>query len=98
MNGTAIIGAQWGDEGKGKITHLLAEQHDLVVRFSGGPNAGHTVIHDGKIVKLHQIPSGVLFRQLDCYMGNGMVIDPDQLLKEIEMLQGEGVDLSRLRL
>lgn len=98
MNGTAIIGAQWGDEGKGKITHLLAEQNDLVVRYSGGPNAGHTVIHNGKVFKLHQIPSGVLFPKVDCFMGNGMVIDPDQLLKEIEMLEGEGVDLGRLRL
>jgi adenylosuccinate synthase len=98
MNGTAIIGAQWGDEGKGKITHLLAERHDLVVRYSGGPNAGHTVIHNGKIFKLHQIPSGVLFPNVDCFMGNGMVIDPDQLLKEIDMLQGEGIGLERLRL
>ncbi len=98
MNGTAIIGAQWGDEGKGKITHLLAEQQDLVVRFSGGPNAGHTVIHGGKVFKLHQIPSGVLFPNVDCFMGNGMVIDPNQLLKEIDMLEGEGVDLARLRL
>lgn len=98
MNGTAIIGAQWGDEGKGKITHLLAEQQELVVRFSGGPNAGHTVIHNGKVFKLHQIPSGVLFPNVDCFMGNGMVIDPDQLLKEIDMLEGEGVNLARLRL
>lgn len=98
MNGTAIIGAQWGDEGKGKITHLLAEQQELVVRFSGGPNAGHTVIHNGKVFKLHQIPSGVLFPNVDCFMGNGMVIDPDQLLKEIDMLEGEGVNLERLRL
>jgi adenylosuccinate synthase len=98
MNGTAIIGAQWGDEGKGKITHLLAEQQELVVRFSGGPNAGHTVIHNGKVFKLHQIPSGVLFPNVDCFMGNGMVIDPDQLLKEIDMLEGEGVNLKRLRL
>ena len=61
MQGTAIIGAQWGDEGKGKITHLLAEQNEVVVRYGGGPNAGHTIIHDGHVFKLHQIPSGVLF-------------------------------------
>jgi adenylosuccinate synthase len=96
MPGTAVIGAQWGDEGKGKITHLLAEQVDLVVRYSGGPNAGHTVIHGGKVFKLHQIPSGVLFPHVQCYMGNGMVIDPDEMIREMNMLGEAGVPLDNL--
>src|SRR5687768_13917814 len=96
MPGTAIIGAQWGDEGKGKITHLLAEKSDLVVRFSGGPNAGHTVIHGGKVFKLHQIPSGVLFPGVRCYMGNGMVIDPIEMIREMTMLEEAGVSLANL--
>jgi adenylosuccinate synthase len=98
MPGTAIIGAQWGDEGKGKITHLLAGQSDLVVRYGGGPNAGHTVIHEGNVFKLHQIPSGVLFPNVDCYMGNGMVIDPDEMIREMTMLEEAGVALDRLYL
>ncbi len=96
MPGTAIIGAQWGDEGKGKITHLLAEQSDVVVRYSGGPNAGHTIIHKGKIFKLHQIPSGVLFPQVRCFMGNGMVIDPDEMSREMTLLNDAKVSLDNL--
>ncbi|GAP62633.1 adenylosuccinate synthase [Ardenticatena maritima] len=96
MPGTAIIGAQWGDEGKGKITHLLSGQADVVVRFSGGPNAGHTVVHEGQTFKLHQIPSGVLYPHVYAYMGNGMVIDPDELLREMQALRDANVDLSRL--
>ncbi|MCB0077555.1 MAG: adenylosuccinate synthase [Anaerolineales bacterium] len=98
MSGTAIIGAQWGDEGKGKITHLLAEQSDLVVRYSGGPNAGHTVIHGGTVFKLHQIPSGVLFPTVRCVMGNGMVIDPAEMIREMTMLEEANVSLDNLRL
>lgn len=96
MPGTAIIGAQWGDEGKGKITHLLAEQSDVVVRYGGGPNAGHTVIHGGHVFKLHQIPSGTLFPGVRCYMGNGMVIDPNEMIHEMEMLEAAGVSLENL--
>lgn len=98
MPGTAIVGAQWGDEGKGKITHLLAGESDVVVRYSGGPNAGHTVVHDGTTFKLHQIPSGVLYPHVQALMGNGMVIDPDELLQEMQTLSDAGVDLSRLTL
>lgn len=98
MPGTAIIGAQWGDEGKGKITHLLAADSDVVVRYSGGPNAGHTVIHTGQTFKLHQIPSGVLYPTVRCLMGNGMVIDPAELIVEMDRLQASSVDLSRLTL
>ncbi len=96
MPGTTIIGAQWGDEGKGKITHLLAERSDMVVRYSGGPNAGHTVIHGGTVFKLHQIPSGALFPQVPCYMGNGMVIDPDEMIREMTMLEEAGISLDNL--
>lgn len=98
MPGTAIVGAQWGDEGKGKITHLLAGESDIVVRYSGGPNAGHTVVHEGTTFKLHQIPSGVLYPHVRALMGNGMVIDPDELLQEMQTLTDAGVDLSRLTL
>lgn len=98
MPGTAILGAQWGDEGKGKITHLLAAESDVVVRYSGGPNAGHTVVHKGETFKLHQIPSGVLYPTVRCLMGNGMVIDPAELIAEMDTLQAAGVDLSRLTL
>lgn len=98
MPGTAIIGAQWGDEGKGKITHLLAAESDVVVRYGGGPNAGHTVIHEGRTFKLHQVPSGVLYPDVRCLMGNGMVIDPVELIAEMNQLEEAGVDLSRLTL
>ncbi|MGH2544432.1 MAG: adenylosuccinate synthase [Ardenticatenaceae bacterium] len=98
MPGTSIIGAQWGDEGKGKITHLLAGQSDMVVRYSGGPNAGHTVIHEGVLFKLHQIPSGVLFPEVRCFMGNGMVIDPAEMIREMEMLEAAGISLGNLTL
>ena len=98
MSGISIIGAQWGDEGKGKITHLLAEECDLVVRYSGGPNAGHTVIHEGNIFKLHQIPSGVLFPNVICYMGNGMVIDPDEMNREMTRLEEAAISLDKLYL
>lgn len=98
MPGTAIVGAQWGDEGKGKITHLLAGESDVVVRYCGGPNAGHTVVHDSTTFKLHQIPSGVLYPHVQALMGNGMVVDPDELLTEMQTLTDAGVDLSRLAL
>ncbi len=96
MAGIAIIGAQWGDEGKGKITHLLSGLADMVVRFGGGPNAGHTVMHRGKTFKFHQIPSGILYPHVRAVMGNGMVVDPDELWREMEMLRRAGVELRRL--
>src|SRR5690606_25118372 len=86
------------DEGKGKITHLLAAESDVVVRYGGGPNAGHTVIHEGRTFKLHQVPSGVLYPDVRCLMGNGMVIDPVELIAEMNQLEEAGVDLSRLTL
>ena len=76
MPGIVIVGAQWGDEGKGKVTDLLAEQADAVVRFQGGNNAGHTIVRGGQTCKLHLIPSGILHQGKLCVIGNGVVIDP----------------------
>jgi adenylosuccinate synthase len=89
-----IIGLQWGDEGKGKIVDLLAENVDLVVRFQGGSNAGHTVVIEGDEYILHLLPTGLLRRQTTCVLGNGMVIDPIQFAKEIDELKADGVDVS----
>jgi adenylosuccinate synthase len=92
----AIIGGQWGDEGKGKIIDLLAEKANVVVRFSGGTNAGHTVINPLGEFKMHLVPSGIFHPQVTCIIGNGVVIDPTVLLEEIELLQQKGVDTSQL--
>ena len=88
---TAIVGAQWGDEGKGKITDFFAGEADFVVRFHGGNNAGHTVIVDGDTYKLHLIPSGVLYKHPTSVIGNGVVVDPAALIKEINYLKDKGV-------
>ena len=79
MPGIVIVGAQWGDEGKGKVTDLLAERADAVVRFQGGNNAGHTIVRDGQTWKLHLMPSGILHPGKLCVIGNGVVIDPKVL-------------------
>ena len=76
MPGIVIVGAQWGDEGKGKVTDLLAERADTVIRFQGGNNAGHTIVRDGVEWKLHLIPSGILHPGTTCVIGNGVVVDP----------------------
>ncbi|MFW6274357.1 MAG: adenylosuccinate synthase [Spirochaetota bacterium] len=86
-----VIGAQWGDEGKGKIVDFLAEQSDLVVRFSGGANAGHTVVHANNTYKLHLVPSGVVYPDKKVVMGSGMVIDPDSLFNELATLEEQGI-------
>lgn len=91
-NITAIVGAQWGDEGKGKITDFFAGEADFVVRFHGGNNAGHTVIVDGDTYKLHLIPSGVLYEHPVSVIGNGVVVDPAALIKEINYLRDKGVE------
>ena len=88
MPATIVIGAQWGDEGKGKITDLLAEKADVVCRFQGGNNAGHTIVRDGEEFKFHLIPSGILYEAKTCVIGNGVVIDPHILFGEIEALRG----------
>jgi adenylosuccinate synthase len=93
-NLVVILGAQWGDEGKGKITDYFASQADFVVRFQGGNNAGHTIILDDKILKLHLIPSGVLHSTCKLVIGNGVVINPRVLKNEIEMIQTEGLPLN----
>ena len=93
-----IVGAQWGDEGKGKVTDLLAERADLVVRFQGGNNAGHTIVRDGEVFKLHLIPSGILHPGTACAIGNGVVIDPKILIGEIEGLKRQGISTGNLKI
>jgi len=88
-----ILGAQWGDEGKGKIVDLLSENADIVVRYQGGANAGHTVSFDGKTYILHLLPSGIFHQNVTCVIGNGVVIDPITLMDEIEMVKSAGVDI-----
>ena len=98
MPGVAIVGTQWGDEGKGKITDLLAADASAIVRFQGGNNAGHTIVHDGETYKFHLIPSGILHEDKLCVIGNGVVIDPGVLLEEIEGLRKVGVSAANLRI
>jgi adenylosuccinate synthase len=98
MPGIAIVGAQWGDEGKGKITDLLAEHADAVVRFQGGNNAGHTIVRDGQEWKFHLIPSGILYPGKRCVIGNGVVIDPKVLIEELDGLRARRIDVSGLRI
>ncbi|MEX2578465.1 MAG: adenylosuccinate synthase [Verrucomicrobiales bacterium] len=94
MSNTIVIGAQWGDEGKGKIVDLLTESADVVVRAQGGNNAGHTVISDGREYILHLIPSGILWPGKLCVIGNGVVMDPVALLGEIDGLAEKGIEVS----
>ncbi|MGO9319550.1 MAG: adenylosuccinate synthase [Solirubrobacteraceae bacterium] len=98
MPGIVIVGAQWGDEGKGKITDLLAESGDAVVRFQGGNNAGHTIVRGDQEWKLHLIPSGILYPGKRCVIGNGVVIDPKVLIEELDALRARRVDVSGLRI
>jgi adenylosuccinate synthase len=88
-----VVGAQWGDEGKGKLVDVLAERADWVVRYQGGANAGHTVHIGERSFVLHQIPSGILHPGVRCAIGNGVVLDPDTLFTEIDELVGDGVDV-----
>jgi adenylosuccinate synthase len=96
MPATVIVGAQWGDEGKGKIVDLLAEHSDLVCRYQGGPNAGHTIVRDGETFALHHIPSGILYPGKGCVVGAGCVVDPEQLLGEIDALEARGISTGDL--
>ena len=91
-----VIGTQWGDEGNGKYIDMLAKESDIVVRFSGGNNAGHTIVADGVKYALHLIPSGILHKGKTCIIGNGVVVDPAVLLQEIDELNSKGVDTSKL--
>ena len=93
-----VIGAQWGDEGKGKITDLLSRSADVVVRYQGGVNAGHTIVVDERVLKLHLIPSGILYPDTICLIGSGTVVDPRVMLGELEMLKVNDIDISGLQL
>ena len=98
MPNIVVVGTQWGDEGKGKVVDLLTAKSDLVVRFQGGNNAGHTLVVDGKQFIFHIIPSGILYEDKKCLIGNGLVVDPEVLLQEIENLKKSGVLLNPDRL
>ncbi|MFH1577812.1 MAG: adenylosuccinate synthase [Candidatus Omnitrophota bacterium] len=95
MSNIAIVGTQWGDEGKGKVIDILSEEKDYIIRYQGGNNAGHTVIVDREEFIFHLIPSGILHKHKICVIGNGVVVDPDILLKEIEGLDKKGINFKR---
>ena len=97
MPATVVVGTQWGDEGKGKLTDLLAKEMSVVVRYQGGHNAGHTIVVDGESFALQLIPSGVLYPHISPVIGNGVVVDPAVLLREVDTLTAKGVDCSKLR-
>jgi len=94
MSVTVIVGSQWGDEGKGKIVDILSERYEIVVRYQGGANAGHTVLVGDQQFILHLIPSGILRENVLCFIGNGVVIDPKALLEEIKLLEGLGISIA----
>jgi adenylosuccinate synthase len=94
---TVIVGAQWGDEGKGKVVDLLAQHSDLVCRYQGGPNAGHTIVRGGETFKLHHVPSGILAEGKVCVVGAGCVVDPALLVRELDALEARGVSTEGVR-
>ena len=96
MPGIVLIGAQWGDEGKGKATDLIGSKVDIVARFNGGNNAGHTVVVGDESYALHLLPSGIISPNVTPVIGNGVVVDPEVLFEEIDALESRGVDCSRL--
>ncbi len=98
MSVRCIVGAQWGDEGKGKITDYLAESSDVVARYQGGSNAGHTVVKGGEVFKLHLVPSGILYDNCVNIIGNGVVVDPPLLLKELDELEEKGLACGNFRI
>ena len=97
MPASIVVGLQWGDEGKGKTTDFLAEQVGMVVRYQGGDNAGHTVVKGDEVLKLHLVPSGVLYPHITSVIGNGVVVNPETLIGELDMLMSRGIDVSRVR-
>ncbi|HBU04091.1 MAG TPA: adenylosuccinate synthase [Acidimicrobiaceae bacterium] len=97
MPATVVVGTQWGDEGKGKFTDLVAKEMELVVRYQGGHNAGHTLVVDGESFALQLVPSGVLYDHITPVIGNGVVVDPRVLIREMDMLESRGVDTSNLK-
>lgn len=98
MSTVVVVGTQWGDEGKGKITDYLAESAEVVARYQGGNNAGHTIIFDGNKYKLHLIPSGIFYKDKTCVIGNGMVIDPKAFVAELDYLHGFGFSTKNLKI
>ncbi len=98
MSSVVVVGTQWGDEGKGKITDFLSEQAKVVARYQGGDNAGHTIQFGGETYKLHLIPSGIFYEDKDCVMGNGMVINPKALVRELKYLHDRGISTDNLRI
>jgi adenylosuccinate synthase len=96
MPASIVLGTQWGDEGKGKAVDYLADRMDFVVRYQGGNNAGHTVIAEGRLLKLQLVPSGILYDHITSVIADGVVIDPRHLLKEMDELRAAGIDVSRL--
>src|SRR6202035_1307119 len=93
---TILVGGQWGDEGKGKIIDLLSENANMVIRSQGGNNAGHTVVNAGQEFRFHLIPSGILYPNTTCVIGNGVVLDPRVLLEEMEQVRSRGISIDRL--
>lgn len=98
MSTVVVVGTQWGDEGKGKITDFLAEKAEVVARYQGGNNAGHTIVFGGTRYKLHMIPSGIFYRDKICVLGNGMVINPEALVEELDYLHKFGIATDNLRI
>ncbi|MDP9225019.1 MAG: adenylosuccinate synthetase, partial [Actinomycetota bacterium] len=98
MSGTALVGIQWGDEGKGKVTDLLSEHTHLVVRYQGGNNAGHTIVVDGERYALHLVPTGILYPDCTPVIGPGVVVDPQVLIEEMDTLQQRSINTDRLLL
>ncbi|MGQ9476515.1 MAG: adenylosuccinate synthase [Actinomycetota bacterium] len=98
MPGIVVVGTQWGDEGKGKVIDLLSDEMHMVVRFHGGNNAGHTIVYDGETLKLHLVPSGILYPHIFPVIGNGVIVNPAVLLEEMEKLSSMGLDTGRLRI
>jgi adenylosuccinate synthase len=96
MPGTILVGSQWGDEGKGKVTDFLADKMDVVVRYQGGNNAGHTVVVGERTFKLHLAPSGILYPHVTPVIGDGMVVDPGFLLAELAALETGGIATGNL--
>lgn len=98
MSAVVVVGTQWGDEGKGKITDFLSEKAEVVARYQGGNNAGHTIVFNGETYKLHLIPSGIFYPEKICVIGNGMVVDPKALVEELAYLHNKGVQTDNLRI
>ena len=98
MPSVVVVGTQWGDEGKGKITDFLSEKAEVVARYQGGNNAGHTIVFEGKKYKLHLIPSGIFYEDKICVIGNGMVVNPVALVEELNYLHEHGISTKNLKI